>query len=245
MLKISTAAMLDTDVFPPDGLLKAESFQRLRSAEAIEVAARKKAAGYLRRARETARQIRKKARETGYAEGLLRFSQVVERLDAAQGDLQTRLEALLRQGLVERLDAAQGDLQTRLEALLRQGLQGVLRRVPKEEWLTAILNDVAGELQAEPEIVVMTHPVNMRALAAAIASLKQRNPDLLPIRPESNPQMGRDECLVYAGLEVIDVSIPVVVEEMIAALKVVRPSGSNDEESAHDTEAEAEADLGR
>ncbi|MCT8989879.1 hypothetical protein NYR54_06170 [Chelativorans sp. SCAU2101] len=222
MLKISTAAMLDTDVFPPDGLLKAESFQRLRSAEAIEVAARKKAAGYLRRARETARQIRKKARETGYAEGLLRFSQAVERLDAAQGDLQTRLEALLR-----------------------QGLQGVLRRVPKEEWLTAILNDVAGELQAEPEIVVMTHPVNMRALAAAIASLKQRNPDLLPIRPESNPQMGRDECLVYAGLEVIDVSIPVVVEEMIAALKVVRPSGSNDEESAHDTEAEAEADLGR
>lgn len=222
MLKISTAAMLDTDVFPPDGLLKAESFQRLRSAEVIEVAARKKAAGYLRRARETARQIRKKARETGYAEGLLRFSQAVERLDAAQGDLQTRLEALLR-----------------------QGLQGVLRRVPKEEWLTAILNDVAGELQAEPEIVVMTHPVNMRALAAAIASLKQRNPDLLPIRPESNPQMGRDECLVYAGLEVIDVSIPVVVEEMIAALKVVRPSGSNDEESAHDTEAEAEADLGR
>jgi Flagellar biosynthesis/type III secretory pathway protein len=222
MLKISTAAMLDTDVFPPDGLLKAESFQRLRSAEAIEVAARKKAAGYLRRARETARQIRKKARETGYAEGLLRFSQAVERLDAAQGDLQTRLEALLR-----------------------QGLQGVLRRVPKEEWLTAILNDVAGELQAEPEIVVMTHPVNMRALAAAIASLKQRNPDLLPIRPESNPQMGRDECLVYAGLEVIDVGIPVVVEEMIAALKVVRPSGSNDEESAHDTEAEAEADLGR
>lgn len=222
MLKISTAAMLDTDVFPPDGLLKAESFQRLRSAEAIEVAARKKAAGYLRRARETARQIRKKARETGYAEGLLRFSQAVERLDAAQGDLQTRLEALLR-----------------------QGLQGVLRRVPKEEWLTAILNDVAGELQAEPEIVVMTHPVNMRALAATIASLKQRNPDLLPIRPESNPQMGRDECLVYAGLEVIDVSIPVVVEEMIAALKVVRPSGSNDEESAHDTEAEAEADLGR
>lgn len=222
MLKISTAAMLDTDVFPPDGLLKAESFQRLRSAEAIEVAARKKAAGYLRRARETARQIRKKARETGYAEGLLRFSQAVERLDAAQGDLQTRLEALLR-----------------------QGLQGVLRRVPKEEWLTAILNDVAGELQAEPEIVVMTHPVNMRALAAAIASLKQRNPDLLPIRPESNPQMGRDECLVYAGLEVIDVSISVVVEEMIAALKVVRPSGSNDEESAHDTEAEAEADLGR
>lgn len=222
MLKISTAAMLDTDVFPPDGLLKAESFQRLRSAEAIEVAARKKAAGYLRRARETARQIRKKARETGYAEGLLRFSQAVERLDAAQGDLQTRLEALLR-----------------------QGLQGVLRRVPKEEWLTAILNDVAGELQAEPEIVVMTHPVNMRALAATIASLKQRNPDLLPIRPESNPQMGRDECLVHAGLEVIDVSIPVVVEEMIAALKVVRPSGSNDEESAHDTEAEAEADLGR
>jgi len=214
--------MLDTDVFPPDGLLKAESFQRLRSAEAIEVAARKKAAGYLRRARETARQIRKKARETGYAEGLLRFSQAVERLDAAQGDLQTRLEALLR-----------------------QGLQGVLRRVPKEEWLMAILNDVAGELQAEPEIVVMTHPVNMRALAATIASLKQRNPDLLPIRPESNPQMGRDECLVYAGLEVIDVSIPVVVEEMIAALKVVRPSGSNDEESAHDTEAEAEADLGR
>lgn len=222
MLKISTAAMLEADVFPPDGILKAECFQRLRSAEAIEMAVRKKAADYLRRARENARQIRKKARETGYAEGLMRFSQAVERLDAAHGDLQARLEVLLR-----------------------QGLQGVLRRVPKEEWLTAILNDIASELHAEPEIVVMTHPVNMRALAAAIAILKQRNIGLVPIRPECNPQMGRDECLVYAGLEVIDVSVPVVVEEMIAALKVARPSGSHDEESADDTETEAETHIRR
>lgn len=214
MLKVSATAF-EADGFPSDGILKAEHFARLRKAENIESIARKKAAAYLRRARESGRRIRSEARRIGYAEGFSHFSAAVERLDEARIDLRSRLVGLLR-----------------------QSLHRVLGGMPREEWVSVLLEDVLRELRGDAEIVIMTHPANMHALAAAIASLKRRNASLVAIRPEANAQMTEDECLVYAGLEVIDVSLPVVVDEMIAALNVI-PSGYGGEEQVDDAEVES------
>ena len=214
MQKISTAAVLAREIFSPEGILKADRLDSLRQSERVESLARSKAAQYLRRARERGRQIRKEARQAGYAEGISQFSAAIERLDTARSQLHTRLDGLLR-----------------------QGLYGLLSRMPKEEWLLAVLDNVMGELRGDAEIVIMAHPVNMRALATVIEAVKQQG-NSLSIRPEPNPQMAEDECLVYAGLEVIDVSVPVMVEEMLAALKGVPVNdGSDDEESANVAEA--------
>lgn len=219
MLKIRTVSGGEADLFPPDGILKAECLQRLQDARQIETAARSKAAKVLRRAREQGRQIRRKARIEGYAEGLREFSEAVKQFGTAHAELELRLESLLR-----------------------RGLQGVLRRVPKEDWLSAALQDIAADLPGEGDIIVMAHPVNMRPLAAAIASLKQHNQHFVPLRPEPNPQMQRDECLIYAGMEVIDISVPVMVEEIIAALKISQPLGGHHEEARNESEVEDRSD---
>ncbi|QPC44320.1 hypothetical protein HW532_17415 [Kaustia mangrovi] len=219
MLRLSTAAASRPDVFPADGILKADRLARLKDAESIEKTARREAARCLRRAREEARAIRRKARETGHAEGLARFSEAIARV----GEARTRLE---------------GELDT----LLRQALHGVLGRMPAEDWLSAVLDDVLHELHGEEEIVIMAHPASMRALSAALAALKRRNRDLVAIRPEPNPQMAGDDCLVYAGLDVIDVSLPVVVEEMIAALKAI-PAGAGGENDDRSDDASTQAQV--
>uniref|UniRef100_Q11M64 Uncharacterized protein n=1 Tax=Chelativorans sp. (strain BNC1) TaxID=266779 RepID=Q11M64_CHESB len=201
-------AFFDAGALPPDGVLKAEDLARLRKTEEIEIAARRKAAQYLRRARQGSGHIRRKAREAGYAEALFSFSEAIRRLDEERG----------------RLQADQ-------ESRLRHCLQQIVGRMPKEEWLSHVLHEVLGELQGRPEIVIMVHPDHLDAITTAIAAVRRRGEHVVPIRPEPNPRMCEHDCLVYAGPDVIDLSLTVVVEEMIAALHiagaVVRTGGEN------------------
>ena len=190
------AVPLHSGVFPVDGILKAEHLAFLRRVERTEADARNKAAGYLRRARQTGRQARQAAREAGYSDGLLQFSSAIQELHEERRQLGSHVEMLLR-----------------------RSLQQVLGRMPKEEWLACALEEVLGGLHRRPEIVIMVHPVNLDALAAAISALARSDERFAHIRAEPDPQISEEGCLVYAGLDVIDLSIPVVVEEMIAALR--------------------------
>jgi len=199
-----SGSSFDVAGLPSDGILKAEHFASLKRAEGVEFAARRKAAAYLRRARDRGRQARKSAREAGYAEGFLHFSAAVQRLEESRSQLQVHLEALLR-----------------------RSLQQVLGRMPKEEWLPNVLGEVVGEIRGCPEIVIMVHPANLPAVTAAISAARRGNKYVAPMRSEPNPQMSEHDCLVYAGMDVIDLSLTVVVEEMIAALRLMTGTESD------------------
>ncbi len=210
MLRFNTAAASRPDVFPVDGILKAARFECLKNAERLEMTARRDAARYLRRAREEAQRLRRKARESGHAEGFVRFSEAITHV----GEVRRRLEG-------------------EIDVMLRKALRRILVRMPKENWLAAVLNDVLHEFRGQEEIRIVAHPTNIHAIEVTLAALKRRNRDLVAIRLESNPQMAGDDCFVYARFDVIDVSLSVIVEETIAALKAIPASagGRDDEHS--------------
>ncbi|WP_173932929.1 hypothetical protein [Chelativorans sp. Marseille-P2723] len=214
MLRVKAIDQQGEDVFPANGILKAECFRHLAEAETIVKVARGKAAECLRRARQSRGTIHQNARQAGYAEGLQQFSAAIKNLDAARTQLRAELDGMLR-----------------------QCLYSVLGYMPRKEWLSIAL-EALDDLRGDPEIAIMVHPANLRTLRSAISAARRRNKSLVPIKPEPNPQMGEDECLIYAGLEVIDASMPVLVEEAIAALKSLPvSSGDKDEGKANGTKA--------
>ena len=69
-------------------------------------------------------------------------------------------------------------------------------------------------------MTVMVHPDNLKVLDLAIESYRTEHDLGVFFRSDLNAKLNMDECLIYAGSEVIDVSVPVMVDEMIAAMQL-------------------------
>lgn len=179
----------------PSGIVKASLMARFFAAERIEIDARIRADEEARTMRESIELERMAARQAGHASGLHAF------------------EAAVRQ-----VDRTRKQLCERIETLLRECLERILGSMPKEELLSATLAAVLGDLRRPLDVVVRVHPEVVPALEIALAVYRNRQGNQPLIRAEPDPQMKLEECLVYAGSYVIDVSIPVMIEEMLGGL---------------------------
>jgi flagellar biosynthesis/type III secretory pathway protein FliH len=185
----------DDVALPVDGIVKADLLARLMAADKIEQSARDQ----VERERtlllvdvENAGRI---ARQDGYVDGLRLFADAVQMLSQC------------RNNLYEHVDN-----------LLRDALNHILGQLPAEELLQATLGAVLGKLREGMDVVIMIHPDKLTALMHVLDNFKSAHNGATYFRSEPNPEMGVDECLNYAAPAVIDVSVSVMVDEMVAAL---------------------------
>lgn len=192
---------------PANGIVKADRMARLREADAIGRAAHARAQKVIADAQLQAAQIRRRARRDGHAEGFAAFAQAIAQLDAERGKVRQRVTELVR-----------------------ACLERFLGRLPKEELFGVVLDSVLGGLTKAQTITILVHPANVAALEAAVRAYRARASHAVPIRCEPGGAMSEDACLIYAGPEVIDASVPTMVDEMVNALSsaVQREEGSDD-----------------
>ncbi|MCP1846092.1 flagellar biosynthesis/type III secretory pathway protein FliH [Bradyrhizobium sp. USDA 4524] len=186
---------------PPNGIVKAALMTRFLAAERIERIARERAEEEMRRMRATIEAERAAARRAGYAAGLDAFALAIRKVDQVGKQVSDRVEALLR-----------------------ECLEHILGSMPREELLAATLASVLGNLRQGIDVLIMVHPGAMPALEQTLALHRENRNAAIFIRTEANPRMPPEECLIYAGSDVIDASIPVMIEEMLGALTLLAGS---------------------
>lgn len=190
---------------PANGIVKASLMAWFLAAERIEIAARKRADEEMRSAREAIEAERRAARRAGHANGLDAFAAAIRQLDQVRKQLDGRIEMLLR-----------------------ECLQQILGGMPREDLLAATLATVLRDLRQPLEVMVMAHPNAIPALDRALAAYRGSRSNTLFIRGQPNAAMKPEECLIYAGSDVVDASIPVMIDELLSALTLSTP-----QEAAH------------
>ncbi|WP_160113696.1 FliH/SctL family protein [Phyllobacterium salinisoli] len=186
---------------PADGVISAEAVNSLLSMDRAAKRARWLLHRHIERIREVSKTEKAAARQRGYADGLKIF------LSALEG-----LREEYRQHYEQSV------------ALVRKCLEQILLQVPSEAWLDATITSVLKSARDEPELSIMIHPDNLRALENIIAKRKKEYSGLSYLKVEANPTLASQDCIVYAGQDVIDVSVPILLDELCLALS----SGEND-----------------
>lgn len=181
---------------PPGSVIPFEAVEALTLADAIERRARSCAAQQLRKARAKGRQVVADSRPEGIAQGLERFIEAEKRLNGERQRLAGQLKPLL-------------------EHCIRR----VLGEVSEEVRLPVILRDILSDFDTAGDVRIMVHPQNRARFEAALAGFS--GPFPAP-RVAVDEGMSEEDCLVYAGPEVIDISIPAIAREMVEALSFDR-----------------------
>ncbi|WP_181409876.1 HrpE/YscL family type III secretion apparatus protein [Martelella alba] len=174
-----------------------------------------------------ARDIEQEARQA--AERITRQAEA----DAAERLVQSRPEGIaeglaLLADATARLQDERKALSSQLRAILQQCLEHVLGEIPVEMRVPAILQNILQDYEDELDIRLMVHPDNRAAFEAAVNTFVAARPARTPIRVTVEPYMSETDCLVYAGPDVIDIAVPTIAQEMIAALTLdpVRDDGN-------------------
>jgi type III secretion protein L len=189
-IKVDSAVLV-----PADGIVKTDFLRTLISIDEIERSASKRAEELIERSRSKSEIIQNEARRVGFAAGFDTFAEANQELHDAQARLNDHVENLLR-----------------------VCLERILGEVPKERLLKSTLGSVLSKLRDELDIVIMIHPDNLDSVEQAMKAYRVNRNTPVFFKYEPNTNMFPDECLIYAGSEVIDISVPVMIEEMLGAL---------------------------
>ncbi|MCY1740498.1 hypothetical protein [Ensifer sp. SL37] len=184
-------------ILPADNIVEADLVEALVSAERLGQMADKRAREIVRRAILKAVETERSARISGYAAGLTRIMAVAEELE------QSRLHFL-----------------ENTQAILRECLLRVLSELPRAEVLDKTMNTVLRELRGVPDVVIMAHPANAVELEVALKAYGALLGTEGFIRYQADESLPQSDCLIYAGSQVIDVSIPVLVDELVCAFQL-------------------------
>ncbi|WP_176086020.1 HrpE/YscL family type III secretion apparatus protein [Martelella sp. HB161492] len=180
---------------PPGPVIPAAVIEACAQARHIEEDARQAAEQIKRQAEVDAAQCLEASRPKGIAEGLALLAD-------ATAKLHDERKALAGQ----------------LRPILQQCLEHVLGTIPVEMRVPAILQNVLQDYEDELDIRLMVHPDNRAAFETAVNSFVATRPARTAIRVTAEPYMSTTDCLVYAGPDVIDIAVPTIAQEMIAAL---------------------------
>ncbi|WP_420963863.1 hypothetical protein [Brucella sp. IR073] len=182
-------------VLPPDGIIPAEMVNSLLSKHRSAKSARRRIHRYMERIRAVCKAEEEAARQRGYAEGVRTFL-------AALDDMRQEYRQHFQQ----------------TAGLVRKCLEQILLEMPSEAWLDATIISVLRSVRDEPELSVMVHPDNLAAIENTIAKRKNEHPSLSYLRIELDPALTSQDCIFYAGADVIDVSVPVILDDLCLAL---------------------------
>lgn len=180
---------------PADGIIPAQMVNDLISLERAAKRARRRLHLRIERIRKAIENEKVTARQQGYADGLKVFESAMEEL---------------------RREYREHYEQT--GALVRKYLEQILLRVPSEDWLDAMITSALKSVRDEPELSIMVHPDNLAALENTIVKRRNEYPGLSNLKVEPNNMLTLQDCLVYAGPNVIDMSIPIILDELFHSL---------------------------
>jgi flagellar biosynthesis/type III secretory pathway protein FliH len=125
------------------------------------------------------------------------------------------------EGLIELLDAAElhrtatslmGD---KLNFLVRKSVHHVLEQWPPEEMLKASISPVLADVEKEGEITISVHPSRTSDLRKALATFID---DDLAVSLSEDPLLSVTGCVIYTPSDVINVSVDVLVDQLIEGL---------------------------
>ncbi|UWQ81785.1 hypothetical protein K3725_21395 (plasmid) [Leisingera sp. S132] len=190
---------------PANGIIRGDLLAAVNEADACVAAARVWAEQEQLRITELGKETEAKALLSGYEAGLQLFAE-------ASG----------------RLDAARQDLAGRVEELVTRSLRQVLGGMPKADLLEATFASVLAELRSETALVARVHPNHASAFAHAVQAFRDRFGSQVQISAEFDQSMSADDCMIYTDTEVINASVPVMVEQLITAFVKTAERGGTD-----------------
>lgn len=197
MSQIETILLPEGVSLPANGIIQARMLETLTKADRIIECAHEQANIIVSNARDKEKYIEKSAYEVGYDHGFKEFVEAVDGLN------QKRLA-----------------LREELQSLLQICLEKILGQIPFEQLIATTLQSVFGELRNDIDVLIMVHPSNLIAIKRVLDHYRQENAFSIHLQIEANEQMTYDACRIYAGPEVIDISIAILVDEMLASLEL-------------------------
>lgn len=186
--------LIDPDILPDGGVLRADQVQALCTAsdliERAEAWAAERDAAYAARLD----QALAEAREQAYADGL---------------------KALLEASAAYR--GATRTLHGKLTGLLRDCLGHVFRERPAEDVLHAAILPVLSSITIDEDVAIVVHPSRVSALETALVRASKTIGEAR-IGVETDLALGPEECRIYTDTEVINAGADVITERLIGAL---------------------------
>jgi flagellar biosynthesis/type III secretory pathway protein FliH len=106
-------------------------------------------------------------------------------------------------------------LSEKLEFLLLKSLDRLLGTLPPKDLLQATLAPLIGDLERQGEVRLLVHPTQVAMLRTFLA---ERLSDPGAFAVMSDASLDEPDCVIFTQSEIITVSIPVLVEQLMTAM---------------------------